>query len=96
VGSGCARISFSFDIAYLQQVPFCVGEYRPRKTFCARRFGRSHVKKNRSADAKKEQKLKKYVPPALVDYGNVTKITATPKAISGGDNPGSMKKGSCL
>ena len=54
------------------------------------------MKKNRSADAKKEQKLKKYVPPALVDYGNVTKITATPKAISGGDNPGSMKKGSCL
>jgi hypothetical protein len=54
------------------------------------------VKKNRSADKKKEQKLKTYVPPALVDYGNVTKITATPKAASGGDNPGTAKKGTCL
>ena len=54
------------------------------------------MKKNRSADAKKKQKLAKYVPPTLVDYGNVTKITATPKSVSSGDNPGSMKKGSCL
>ena len=54
------------------------------------------MKKNRSADKKKEQKLQKYVPPALVDYGNVTKITAASKAISGGDNPGVAKKGSCL
>jgi hypothetical protein len=54
------------------------------------------VKKNRSADKKKEQKLQKYVPPALVDYGNVTKITATPKAISGNDNPAAAKKGTCL
>jgi hypothetical protein len=53
------------------------------------------VKKSRSADAKSEQKLEKYVPPALVDYGNVTKITATPKAISGPDGAG-PKKGSCL
>jgi hypothetical protein len=54
------------------------------------------VKKNRSADTKKKQKLEKYVPPALVDYGNVTKITAAPKSVSGGDAPGAMKKGSCL
>jgi hypothetical protein len=54
------------------------------------------VKKNRSADKKKEQKLQKYVPPALVDYGNVTKITATAKATTGSDNPGSAKKGTCL
>ena len=59
-------------------------------------FGGVAVKKNRSADAKKEQKKQKYVPPALVDYGNVTKITATAKSVSGGDNPGSAKKGSCL
>ena len=54
------------------------------------------MKKNRASDAKKKQKLEKYVPPALVDYGNVTKITATPKSISGGDAPGTAKKGSCL
>ena len=52
------------------------------------------MKKNRSTDAKKEQK-KKYVPPALVNYGNVTKITAAPKSISGPDGTG-PKKGSCL
>ncbi|MGA9721848.1 MAG: lasso RiPP family leader peptide-containing protein [Candidatus Binatus sp.] len=51
------------------------------------------MKENRSADAKKKQKLTKYVPPTLVDYGNVTKITATPKSISGPDAPGSKKKG---
>jgi hypothetical protein len=95
VGSGYARISFSFDIACLQQVAFCVGEYPPAEDVCARGSWRNHVKKNRGADAKKEPKLKKYVPPALVDYGNVTKITATPKSISGPDGQG-PKKGSCL
>ncbi|MGH7926056.1 MAG: hypothetical protein ACREQH_15850 [Candidatus Binatus sp.] len=54
------------------------------------------MKKSRSADAKKKQKLQKYVPPALVDYGNVTKITAAPKVVSGPDAPGAMLKGSCL
>jgi hypothetical protein len=54
------------------------------------------VKKNRSADAKKKQKLAKYVPPTLVDYGNVTKITAAPKTITGPDAPGSVRKGQCL
>jgi hypothetical protein len=53
------------------------------------------VKKNRSADKKKEHKLQKYVPPALVDYGNVTKITATPKGTTGVDAVGPMK-GTCL
>jgi hypothetical protein len=53
------------------------------------------VKGNRPEDAKKKQKLEKYVPPALVDYGNVTKITGTSKSISGPDG-GSIKKGSCL
>jgi len=53
------------------------------------------VKKNRSADKKKEQKLQKYVPPALVDYGSVTKITATPKFTAGADSVG-PKKGVCL
>ena len=54
------------------------------------------MKKNSPADAKKKQKLAKYVPPTLVDYGNVTKITATPKSITGSDGPGTAKKGSCL
>jgi len=54
------------------------------------------VKKNRSADKKKEQNLQKYVPPALVDYGNVTKITATPKGTSAADHVGTAKKGTCL
>ena len=54
------------------------------------------MKKNRASDAKKKQKLQKYVPPALVDYGNVTKITATAKSISGADAPGTAKKGTCL
>ncbi len=52
------------------------------------------MKKSRPTEAK--GKLKKYVRPALVDYGNVTKITSTPKAVSGPDAPGAMKKGSCL
>jgi predicted metal-dependent hydrolase len=52
------------------------------------------VKRNRPANAKKKQKLEKYVPPTLVDYGNVTKITATSKTISGPDM--SAKKGVCL
>jgi hypothetical protein len=47
----------------------------------------------RGADKKKE--LQKYVPPGLVDYGNVTKITAAPNAVSGPDSTAS-KKGSCL
>ena len=51
---------------------------------------------NEKNDARNEKKREKYVPPALVDYGNVTKITADPKAVSGPDNPGAMKKGSCL
>ena len=54
------------------------------------------VKKNRSADTKNKKKLKKkYVPPALMDYGNVTKITSAPKTVSGPDST-STKKGSCL
>jgi hypothetical protein len=96
VGISYARISFSVDIAYLQQVPFYVGKDPPAEDFGARWFRRIRVKKNQSADTKKEQKLKKYVPPALVDYGNVTKITASPKTASGTDNPGTSKKGSCL
>ena len=39
---------------------------------------------------------KKYVSPAIVDYGSVTKITATAKAVSGPDSPGLTKKGNCL
>ncbi|HEV2169402.1 MAG TPA: hypothetical protein VGR40_00565 [Candidatus Binatus sp.] len=54
------------------------------------------MKKSRSAETKKKQKQAKYVPPALVDYGNVTKITATSKSISGADAPGTSKKGTCL
>lgn len=53
------------------------------------------MKKSRSSDTKNKPKLEKYVPPALVDYGNVTKITATAKSISGPDGVG-PKKGSCL
>ena len=53
------------------------------------------MKKNRTADAKNKPKLGKYVPPTLVDYGNVTKITAAPKSVSGPDGVG-PKKGSCL
>jgi hypothetical protein len=96
VGGCRARISFAFDIAYLQQVALRVGAYPGGTGVSARWFRRSHVKKNRSADKKKEQKLQKYVPPALVDYGSVTKITATAKATTGNDNPGSSKMGSCL
>jgi len=51
--------------------------------------------KDRLVDAKDaKKKLQRYVPPGLVDYGSVTKITGTPKAVSGGDNI--HKKGSCL
>ena len=53
------------------------------------------MKKNRSADKKKEQKLQKYVPPALVDYGNVTKIPPTQKRTGGVDSVG-PKKAVCL
>jgi hypothetical protein len=52
--------------------------------------------KNVSAGIKNKEKLEKYVPPTVVDYGNVTKITSVPKAVSGPDNPGAAKKGSCL
>lgn len=54
------------------------------------------MKKNSASNARKKQKLAKYVPPTLVDYGNVTKITATPKSITGSDAPGTSKKGACL
>jgi hypothetical protein len=96
VGGYYARISFAFDIAYLQQVACWVGDTPGGTVVSANWLRRSYVKKNRSTDKKKEQKLQKYVPPALVDYGNVTKITATPKATTGSDNPGLAKKGSCL
>jgi len=82
-------------MAYLQQVAFCVGEYPCGNRVSANWLRRSYVKKNRSADKKKEQTLQKYVPPALVDYGNVTKITATPKGTGGVDSVG-PKKGACL
>lgn len=98
---GCARHSQAFDMARLQQVGFLLGGGRPRTELSLAQAGsdeRSYlVKKNSSADAKKKQKLAKYVPPTLVDYGNVTKITATPKSVSGPDNPGLIKKGGgCL
>ncbi|HUY19299.1 MAG TPA: hypothetical protein VMV15_08735 [Candidatus Binataceae bacterium] len=54
------------------------------------------MEKKSTADTKNKEKLAKYVSPALVDYGNVTKITSKPKAVSGPDNPGQLKKGSCL
>jgi hypothetical protein len=95
VGSCYPHVSFAFDMAYLQQVPFCAGEYPGGNRVSANWLRRSYVKKNRSADKKKEHKLQKYVPPALVDYGNVTKITATPKGTTGVDAVGPMK-GVCL
>jgi hypothetical protein len=49
---------------------------------------------NPSIDRDNETRREKYVPPGLVDYGNVTKITADPKAVSGPD--GTPKRGSCL
>jgi hypothetical protein len=49
--------------------------------------------RKREADQKKE--LQKYVAPGLVDYGNVTKITAANKSISGPDST-LHKKGTCL
>ena len=97
---GCVRHSHSFDLVRLQQVGFCWAEDGPEAELSLLQAGsdeRSYlVKKNRSADAKKKQKLAKYVPPTLVDYGNVTKITATPKSITGSDAPGTAKKGTCL
>jgi hypothetical protein len=51
---------------------------------------------NRSTELQKKPSKKKYVSPAIVDYGSVTKITATQKAISGSDAPGVTKKGTCL
>ncbi len=41
-------------------------------------------------ETKPAKKKKAYVSPALVDYGSVTKITATPKGVSLPDH-GSMK-----
>lgn len=49
-----------------------------------------------SAEPKNKPAKANYVPPTIVDYGSVTKITATPKSISGPDAPGVTKKGSCL
>ncbi len=46
------------------------------------------------SESKPAEKKKAYVPPALVDYGSVTKITATPKGVSLPDSTG--MKGSCL
>ena len=48
-----------------------------------------------STELQNKPAKKKYVPPAIVDYGSVTKITATPKSISSPDNKTSTK-GSCL
>jgi hypothetical protein len=58
--------------------------------------GRVWMMKNENVDPKDKGKREKYVPPALVDYGNVAKITSAPKAISGPDAPGAAKKGHCL
>jgi hypothetical protein len=49
-----------------------------------------------STESENKPAKKKYVPPAVVDYGSVTKITATPKVISTPDQAGGVKKGSCL
>jgi hypothetical protein len=49
-----------------------------------------------STELENKPAKKKYVSPAVVDYGSVTKITATQKAISGPDSPGLVKKGTCL
>jgi hypothetical protein len=46
-------------------------------------------------DKTAKKKKKEYVSPSLVDYGNVTKITATPKSISSPDGVIVMK-GNCL
>jgi hypothetical protein len=48
------------------------------------------------SELQKKPPKKQYVSPAIVDYGSVTKITATAKIISGPDAPGVSKKGSCL
>lgn len=42
-------------------------------------------------EKKPAKKKKAYVSPALVDYGSVTKITATPKARSLPDSVASMR-----
>lgn len=46
-------------------------------------------------ESQKKPAKKKYVSPAVVDYGSVTKITASPKAVSSPDHP-STTKGNCL
>jgi len=55
------------------------------------------MEKNRSTNAGKKgnERLEKYVPPAIVDHGTIAKITSAPKSISGPDSKG-PKKGSCL
>jgi hypothetical protein len=50
--------------------------------------------RNEAYDVKKRP-LKIYVPPGMVDYGSVTKITGAPKVVSGPDST-SHRKGSCL
>jgi hypothetical protein len=88
----------AFDIAGLQQIGSLRAEKRrdgAGSSVAGSGEGVTLVKKNRSADAKNKPKLEKYVPPSLVDYGNVTKITAAPKSVSGPDGIG-PKKGSCL
>jgi hypothetical protein len=45
-----------------------------------------------STESQKKPAKKKYVSPAVVDYGSVTKITATSKSISGPDGV-DVKKG---
>jgi hypothetical protein len=48
-----------------------------------------------STELQKKPAKKKYVSPAIVDYGSVTKITATPKSISSPDAK-TTTKGNCL
>lgn len=42
-------------------------------------------------ETKPAKKKKAYVSPTLVDYGSVTKITATPKGRSAPDSVGNMR-----
>jgi hypothetical protein len=51
--------------------------------------------KRRPTDIRNKQTLKKYVQPAMVDYGTIAKITSAPKTVSGPDST-SHRKGSCL
>ena len=58
--------------------------------------GRVRMMNSKTIEPKSKEKREKYVPPKLVDYGSVKKITAAPKQVSGPDHIGSIKKGSCL